>query len=100
FGMLSLEWVNDLAAQARLPEGATLTLVDEDGTVLVRFPDTKGWLGRRIPTSHFPHPRLDAAGDHVFHVDGLDGVDRLFAATSLTLDDRHVLGHVIVGMPR
>ncbi len=42
---LDLSWFNQLAKDASLPEGATLTLIDRQGTVLAHFPNPNDWVG-------------------------------------------------------
>src|SRR5262245_49387416 len=46
---LDLGRLNQLAAQARLPQGATLTAVDRNGTVVARYPDPQRWVGLVLP---------------------------------------------------
>ena len=52
FAALDLDWVNrsDYALQMQLPQGATWTKIDGNGTVLVRFPEPeKGIVGESLP---------------------------------------------------
>ena len=42
---LDLAWLNQLAAQLQLPSGTTLTIVDDRGTILTRYPDAARWVG-------------------------------------------------------
>lgn len=46
---LELGWLNQVAAKVPLPAGATLTVVDRNGTVLARYPDPEQWTGRPLP---------------------------------------------------
>src|SRR2546430_13524998 len=41
---LDLSRLNQLVAQARLPEGATLIAVDRNGTIIARYPDPWQWV--------------------------------------------------------
>ena len=52
FAALDLDWVNrsDYALQTQLPEGATWTKIDGNGTILVRYPAPEKWLvGQPLP---------------------------------------------------
>ena len=49
FAALDLAWLNELAADAELPEGAALTVIDRGATVLARYPDAGQWIGRAMP---------------------------------------------------
>src|SRR3972149_1740884 len=49
FAALDLGWLNSLAAQAQLPEGSTLTVIDRNGTILIRYPDPARWVGEAVP---------------------------------------------------
>ncbi|MEA2526405.1 MAG: hypothetical protein QOF73_3632 [Thermomicrobiales bacterium] len=48
YAALSLDWISQFAAQAQLPEGAVLTVIDRNGFVLVRSADPSEWLGRQL----------------------------------------------------
>lgn len=52
FAALDLDWLNasDYALQMQLPEGATWTKIDGQGTILVRYPaPEKGLVGEPLP---------------------------------------------------
>ncbi|MHB8481938.1 MAG: bifunctional diguanylate cyclase/phosphodiesterase [Nitrospiria bacterium] len=49
FAALDLSWLNQLASRAKLPPGSTLTLMDQTGTILVRYPNPGKWVGKSIP---------------------------------------------------
>ena len=52
FAALDLDWLNrsDYALQLQLPEGATWTKTDSQGTILVRYPAPEQWLvGEPLP---------------------------------------------------
>jgi signal transduction histidine kinase/CheY-like chemotaxis protein len=53
---LDLPWLNKHLAAIRLPHfdsgpDSTLFVTDRDGTVLARFPEASGWLGRPVPAA-------------------------------------------------
>jgi len=46
FAALELAWLNQFVAEAQLPKGVTLTVIDHNGTVLARYPDPEKWVGQ------------------------------------------------------
>jgi signal transduction histidine kinase len=77
---LDLGRLNQLAAQARLPEGATLTAVDRNGTIVARYPDPWQWVGTVLP----PNIKgMLAQEEGTAEVPGVDGIRRLYAFTQV-----------------
>src|SRR6185436_4766526 len=80
---LDLSWINRLAVESHLSPGATFTLVNGKGEVLLRYPgdadQTKTFL-----LSDISGP-LDLSSDRVetLEATGSDGVHRLFAFSRL-----------------
>ena len=80
---LDLDWLNRELAQADLPAGARLVVVDAAGEVAARFPAEGAWIGANVAgTTLFQ--RIRAAGA-AGTVEGLDsqGERRLFAHATL-----------------
>jgi signal transduction histidine kinase/PAS domain-containing protein len=84
FASLDLAWLNQLAAEAQLPEGSTLLVVDRNGTILVRYPDPEVWVGQSAPEAPIVRAILAQQGEGTAEARGVDGVSRLFAFTSLS----------------
>jgi hypothetical protein len=98
FASLDLAWLNEFAAEAQLPEGSTLTVVDRFGTVLVYFPDPDQWVGRSFARE--PVGRLMATpGERLSEAEGADGVDRLYAVTPLGAGEPAAGARLSVGIP-
>ena len=53
---VDLTWLNQLASKAALPPDASLTLLDADGTVVVRYPDNGGSPVRKPATRRCSGP--------------------------------------------
>lgn len=51
YAALDLGWLNRFAAQAALPPGSSLTVMDASGTVLAHTPDGARWVGQQAPAS-------------------------------------------------
>jgi signal transduction histidine kinase len=102
FVALDLNWLNQMAARAELPEGSTLSVLDRNGTVLVRYsiPEAnQSWIGisltNRAPIMKFLKSGVEATGIS----SGLDGVRRLYTSTPLSRSGGIADAHVIVGIP-
>ena len=95
---IDLAWLNRLAAEAKLPAGSTLTLVDHAGTVLARNPDGEKWIGRSLAGT----PQLaamHAQHDGTLEIAGLDGVRRLYAFTAIYEPHQEGHAHLSIGIP-
>ena len=102
FVALDLNWLNQMAARAELPDGSTLTVLDRNGTILVRYsiPEAnQNWIGVSLTNNasimKFLKSGVEAAGIS----SGLDGVRRLYTSTPLSRSMGISDAHVIVGIP-
>jgi len=75
---ISLEQLSQIAARARIPPGATLTLTDQRHTVLARFPEDKSVIGKPQSDRMAGLPKSDGTAD-VAEGSGVDGRRRLYA---------------------
>ena len=95
---LDLTWLEKLAAEAELPEGAVLQVMDSEGTILVRWPDPERWRGKSLKDLPFAK-RIMAAKEGTFEEDGPDSVRRLYVFTTLKGAEGAGLVRVIIGIP-
>jgi hypothetical protein len=95
---LSLDWLEQLATNAGLPPGSSVTVIDSQGTVLARFPDGGDWVGKQVPEAPLFQAVSTGAGQGTFDAVGLDGVSKLYGFTSL-LTDRPGAVYISVGIP-
>jgi signal transduction histidine kinase/HAMP domain-containing protein len=79
---LDLRWLNDRLAEALLPEGSTVSLLDQQGTIVARSPDPDRWVGRSLPNAQIIRTVL-AQGEGLVDLPDVDGVVRVFAFKSL-----------------
>ena len=79
FSALDLAWLGQLAAQAELPPGSLLTVIDRNGTVLAHYPDPASRLGQPMPESSVARTILAQRGHGITEAPGVDGIPRLFA---------------------
>ena len=98
---LALSHLNQLAAEAHLPPGSTLTVLDETGVVLVRYPEDVSWVGKAVADA----PLARAIWQHGGHDEstirsvGLDGVSRYYAVVPLATAPGPRGAVVAVGIP-
>jgi signal transduction histidine kinase len=100
FAALDLNWISTLIGRADLPDGSTLTIVDRNGAVLVRYPDPKrlytGLIATNVPgTKRF----LAKSREGTSRSRGMDGVLRLYGFTPLTKSEGLADAWVFIGIP-
>jgi PAS domain S-box-containing protein len=99
FASLDLAWLNQLAAQAQLPEGSTFTVIDRNGTILVRYPDPDDWIGRSMPEAPLVELIVAQGDEETVEAEGADGIQRQFAFTPLRITPGEGAVFVSVGIP-
>ncbi|MHC1744179.1 MAG: ATP-binding protein [Syntrophobacteraceae bacterium] len=97
FAAMDMAWLNAMAGRAELPKGATLTVVDRQGTILARYPHPDLWVGKVVANSNVLSALLDSQKDGVTEGTGVDGVNRLYAYTPL--DDPPHTTYLYTGIP-
>jgi PAS domain S-box-containing protein len=82
FAMLNLDWLkNTFATRFHASDDVTLLITDRDGTILLRLPDPEHWVGKAMGVSYLP--MLDASGEGVAQIAGIDGDPRIIAYSPL-----------------
>ncbi|HEY6199929.1 MAG TPA: GAF domain-containing protein [Candidatus Binatia bacterium] len=92
FAGIDLTWLSRIAAQTRLPEGATVTLVDNDGVIFVRYPEPGTWIGRKMPEGDLLKAILHRNGEGTADAEGVDGIRRLYGFTRLSDNATVIVG--------
>ncbi|HTF99576.1 MAG TPA: PAS domain S-box protein [Nitrospirota bacterium] len=82
FAALGLDWIRERLNGIPLPEKATLTIIDRDGTIIYRNPDNQAWIGKSIAGSGFSGLSLSGESSAT-EVPGLDGVKRIYASAAV-----------------
>jgi len=77
-GVINLEWIGDLAATAAQHSGASVLLLDGNGTLIAASADQQSYIGKRFATDALAREML-ANDDGSVTVPGFDGVSRIFA---------------------
>lgn len=99
FASLDLAWLNQLAAQAQLPAGSSFTIIDRNGTILVRYPDPDRWVGRAVPESPIVKIIMSEQDEGTVEAVGIDGAQRQYAFTPLQITPGERDVFVSVGIP-
>jgi HD-GYP domain-containing protein (c-di-GMP phosphodiesterase class II) len=98
FAAVDLGWLNEVTVTAGLPLDSTVTLFDSGGTVLVRYPESKTWVGTTAANSELFQGILVGRGRGTAETSGLDGVDRLYGYVPLS-DTPGQRTYLAVGIP-
>ncbi|ARV62651.1 hypothetical protein BZZ01_32030 [Nostocales cyanobacterium HT-58-2] len=96
---LDLAQLNQLAVQVKMPKGSVLSVVDQTGTLLVRYPNTQTWVGKSLPPDALRKMKI-AQGEGIDEVTSLDGVQRIFAFVPLGDNPLNPDGYIRVGIPK
>jgi diguanylate cyclase (GGDEF)-like protein len=76
--VINLQWISELAATAAQRSGASVVLIDSNGTLIAGSADQEELLGRRF-AGHALVQDMLASDEGTMTVPGFDGVRRIFA---------------------
>ena len=93
---IDLAWFNQLAAGAKLPPGATLSVLDQAGIILAHYPDPENWVGKEFSDREL-YEMMVSDSEGTTESDGGDGVPRLYAFTPLWSTEGNVF--VTISIP-
>lgn len=93
---LDLAWFNQMASEAHMPPGSTLTVIDKNGTILAHSPDPENWVGKQTPESPIMDVILSQKEGTTQGL-GIDRTQRLFAFTPIRNTNDSVF--VSIGIP-
>jgi HAMP domain-containing protein len=99
FAAVDLRWLNHLAADALLPRGSTLTVVDQEGRVLARHPQGEAWIGKVVAGMPMVQAILTGRPEGTGEAAGLDGVPRLYGFARLPLPPGAGRLYIAVAIP-
>lgn len=83
FAALDIDWLNQLLATNELPEDSSMEVIDNDGTILARFPNPEGWVGKTLPNSVLIQTILAQRKEGIAELRGLDGINRFYSFAPL-----------------
>jgi PAS domain S-box-containing protein len=101
---LDLTHLSLFGSATQLPPDSTVTLIDRDGTVVARYPDSERWVGRSMPEVPIVREVLTRRAEGTAQAIGVDGKERLFAFVPLqAVADQGQSGdadlYIVVGIP-
>ena len=96
FAAQSLAWLTGALADVKLPDGASMIVVDRNGTLLARMPEVAGAIGVRFGETRVLDAFAGQRGGGVFQVADADGGTRLWSHAPL-LSDASL--RVAIGIP-
>ncbi|MGN6386115.1 MAG: ATP-binding protein [Verrucomicrobiota bacterium] len=96
YASLDLSLLSSTLARIPIPPEGVMSVVDMSGDILAQYPATN-WIGRNTATDPFT-AMLFKTRNGVFETKGLDGVERLYACTTVG-DGSHSLFIVTIGLP-
>ena len=99
FAALDLSWLNQLAAEAQLPRGATLTVIDHKGMILARYPEPEQWLGKSSPEAAIAEAVQAQREEGTAKVTGTGGIPHLYAFMRIGTVRQNLSIYVSVGIP-
>jgi signal transduction histidine kinase len=94
---MDLAWLNHLMADAELPEGAVLVVIDRNGTIIARYPNPQVWVGQSGSSDPLFQVML-ARGQGTAELPGMDGIPRIYAFTGFR--GLPGAGYVSIGIPQ
>ncbi len=97
FASLDLNHLQETARYPLLPPGAVTTILDDNGTILARVPDSSGWSGQTLPDQALVR-EVRQIQRGTTETSGLDGVRRVYSVTAVS-DASAPRVFVAVGVP-
>ncbi len=76
---IDLSWLSEFIKGAQLPPEASVTLVDQSGRILSRYPQSGRWIGEDIRRISGFKEMLSRQGEGKIKAKDLDGVPKIFA---------------------
>jgi PAS domain S-box-containing protein len=95
---MDLRWFHNVAAQANLPAGVSMSILDRNGTVVAHYPQSeREWMGDSVRDTPLMHNLLTRT-QGMMEVTGPDGIERIQVFTALQGTEAPSL-FVSVGVP-
>jgi PAS domain S-box-containing protein len=98
FATLDLMWLQEAISKANLDPGASFTIIDDNGTVLARNPDSQRWVGRQVKEGPIVNIVANGIKDGTIESTGMDGSRRLYTFTRLKQNTDFGI-YLYVGIP-
>lgn len=96
FANLDLDWIPNILTKEPLPEKGVITVINEKGRILTRWPDPQQWAGLQESKGRIIEIALSQK-QGIDEAPGIDGLIRLYAYRPL--DQETPRGFIIAGVP-
>ena len=97
---VDVAWLDQIITNMPLPPGSTVTLIDREGVILYRHPESEKWVGKPAGQPVTKPDKLLAGEELVAEGIGMDGTPRLFAFSIVRGMPESRAPIVRVGIPR
>jgi PAS domain S-box-containing protein len=94
---IELGWLSAQLRELGLAPGTAITLLDRNGTILARAPDSEGWVGRTMPEAAALRAALLGRTSGTAILPGHDGVRTLFSLAGFGPTELHA--SLVIGIP-
>jgi PAS domain S-box-containing protein len=98
FADLNLNWLNQVMAQVQLSPSATLTILDRNGTILVRSPNPAIWIGKNLQDPVLTRTILSGKQEGTLEASGANGAAELYAYAPVGASGQ-ASSYISVGIP-
>jgi PAS domain S-box-containing protein len=98
FAGLNLNWLNQVMSQVQLSSSATLTILDRNGTILVRSPNPAAWIGKNLQDPVLTRTILSGKQEGTLQTAGADGTAQLYAYAPVGASGQ-ASSYISVGIP-
>jgi signal transduction histidine kinase len=93
----SLEWLSGWVGQVELPADSTLTVLDNNGIILARYPYEPELIGQAFP-NNAAFEQMVSRAQGTYEDTGRDGIERLYGFTRL--EDYAGYVYIVVGLSK
>ena len=100
FVEFGFDWFTSLFVESKLPQGSVLTLRDQSGAILARYPDAEKWVGKAASDAPIYKSILAQKGHGKAEAKGADGILRYYVFTPLGTGSGNTELIVSVGIPK
>lgn len=89
YATLNLDWLNNLIANIDIDKNLVVLVLDKEGVVLARYPESNTWVGEEFPNKNFDK--------NIIETTGLDRINRIYSVKPLNKD---VGPYILVGQTK
>lgn len=97
---LDMDNITEFTGKVTLPNNSSIVLIDKDGRIVARYPETERWSGQSLLYEPLIRTALSMQGEEgTEELIGLDGVSRLYDFTLVEYQGQAQGMYVAVGIP-